>query len=119
MFGDPHMRTLDGYSYTFNGLGEYILTDIDNGFFVLQARTGQPIASDDSLVNGTVFVACAAQQAGSTMVQMTMNAEGTDFEVLLNGTEIVNKTLLASGKYQCITFSLMERSEFRPFKVLT
>jgi len=26
MFGDPHLITLDGNTYTFNGWGEYVLT---------------------------------------------------------------------------------------------
>ena len=98
MFGDPHMTTLDGYSYTFNGLGEYILTDVDDGYFTLQARTARQVSDNGELTDGTVFVACAAQQQGSTLVQMTMNDNGTDFEVLLNGTTVVNKTLLADGK---------------------
>ncbi len=28
--GDPHFMTLDGYSFTFNGLGEYILAASPN-----------------------------------------------------------------------------------------
>lgn len=67
MFGDPHMRTLDGYTYTFNGLGEYVLSNIDDGFFVLQGRMARALTETDD-VNGTVIVACAAYQRGSTMV---------------------------------------------------
>ena len=42
MWGDPHITTLDGRTYTFNGWGEYILLQYsppDNGTtFSLQAR---------------------------------------------------------------------------------
>ena len=68
MFGDPHMRTLDGYTYTFNGLGEYVLSDVDDGFFVLQGRMARAISEANDDINGTVIVACAAAQRGSTMV---------------------------------------------------
>ena len=97
MFGDPHMMTLDGYGYTFNGLGEYVLTDVDDGFFILQVRMAQSTASDDQPTDGTVIVACAAQQNDSTLVQMTMNDAGTDFEILVNGSQVIDKTTLLSG----------------------
>ncbi len=35
-FGDPHINTLDGGNYTFNGWGEYTLTIA--GDFVFQGR---------------------------------------------------------------------------------
>ena len=38
-WGDPHIKTLDGGNYTFNGLGEYTMVDAKNGTFKLQART--------------------------------------------------------------------------------
>ena len=47
-YGDPHIRTLDGFQYTFNGLGEYILIETTHGNFTLQGRTAK--ARDD---NGT------------------------------------------------------------------
>ena len=51
-WGDPHITTLDGRTYTFNGWGEYILlehlTDLTNSTigFTLQGRT--------SLVNESI-----------------------------------------------------------------
>ena len=38
-FGDPHIVTLDGLQYTFNGIGEFLLVDADGGTFVMQARS--------------------------------------------------------------------------------
>lgn len=41
-WGDPHLTTVDGRQYTFNGLGEYVLLTAatsDNGTFVIQGRT--------------------------------------------------------------------------------
>ncbi|CAL1548548.1 unnamed protein product, partial [Lymnaea stagnalis] len=60
--GDPHILTADGLSYTFNGLGEYILFKISVPFFMLQGRTKQVVNSQGIKVNATVFVAFAAQE---------------------------------------------------------
>ena len=45
--GDPHINTLDGGNYTFNGWGEYTLTEV--GDFKFQGRTAAVNAS----VNGS------------------------------------------------------------------
>jgi fibulin 1/2 len=39
LWGDPHISTLDGKQYTFNGIGEYILMKTVNESFVLEGRT--------------------------------------------------------------------------------
>lgn len=67
MFGDPHMRTLDGYSYTFNGMGEYTLIEFNHGMFELQGRMERAWSDGDD-INGTVFTAFAAKVQGSTTV---------------------------------------------------
>lgn len=61
-WGDPHFLTLDGKGFTFNGLGEYILLDIetDNVTFVLQARTRRATKENGDLSDATVFSAFAA-----------------------------------------------------------
>ena len=42
-FGDPHVFTLDGFAYTFNGLGEYVLLQMRSIDLVVQARTRQAV----------------------------------------------------------------------------
>ncbi|XP_077993148.1 uncharacterized protein LOC144447116 [Glandiceps talaboti] len=97
MFGDPHLVTLDGANYTFNGLGEYTLVNVTQEFFQLQGRTDRPAeevqTDDDVLANATIFVAFAAQQENSSLVQMTLNEERTDYEILLDG-EYFDKSIL-------------------------
>lgn len=53
--GDPHITSLDGLSYTFNGLGEYRLMEIDQYQFTMQGRTGRVEGS----TKATEFVALA------------------------------------------------------------
>ncbi|KAB0365564.1 hypothetical protein FD754_009720, partial [Muntiacus muntjak] len=45
MVGDPHITTLDGVSYTFNGLGDFLLarTQDGNSSFLLQGLTAQTV----------------------------------------------------------------------------
>lgn len=57
LWGDPHILTLDGRSYTFNGLGEYILMKTVNETFVLEGRTRIVMNS-----TATVFSAIVAAQ---------------------------------------------------------
>lgn len=57
MLGDPHLRTLDGNSYTFNGFGEYRMIDAQHENsgtrVVVQGRTV-------ALANTTATVVTAA-----------------------------------------------------------
>ncbi|KAL0593577.1 Mucin-4 [Plecturocebus cupreus] len=58
MFGDPHITTLDGVNYTFNGLGDFLLVQAQDGnsSFQLQGRTAQTGSAQ-----ATNFIAFAAQ----------------------------------------------------------
>ncbi|XP_036359396.1 mucin-4-like, partial [Octopus sinensis] len=64
MFGDPHIQTLDGLKYSFNGLGEYTLIRVQNkttdiNMLEIQARTAQAKNSNGTLINATIFSAFA------------------------------------------------------------
>ncbi|XP_070537256.1 mucin-like protein [Ptychodera flava] len=93
MLGDPHLKTLDGVSYTFNGLGEYTLVQVDDDFFKLQGRTARAITKNGTMSQATVFVAFAAKQQNSSTVQVKLTDDGTDYDVLVDG-ELFNKTFL-------------------------
>lgn len=41
--GDPHITTLDGRDYTFNGVGDFVLVQDLNSTVVIQVRTEQAI----------------------------------------------------------------------------
>ena len=56
-WGDPHITTIDSFSYTFNGLGEYRMIEIysTDVFFYMQGRTAKVSAN----ISATEFVALA------------------------------------------------------------
>ncbi|KAK2162836.1 hypothetical protein NP493_1501g01029 [Ridgeia piscesae] len=85
-YGDPHIHTMDGFQYTFNGLGEYTLVETTHGNFTLQGRTAK--ARDDSgkETDATVFSAFAARDANSDTVHvgMTLNRDGLNVRVQNN-----------------------------------
>ena len=74
MIGDPHITTLDGVSYTFNGLGEYtqflLPGDTDGDvLFEVQGRTKRAIDSKTGeLSQATVFVGFVGQANDSAKV---------------------------------------------------
>ena len=56
--GEPHIKTMDGYDYNFNGLGEYTMLDCekDGTQTIVQARTHKSDRAE-----ATQFSAFAAQ----------------------------------------------------------
>ncbi|XP_038045778.1 neurogenic locus notch homolog protein 1-like isoform X3 [Patiria miniata] len=92
-FGDPHMRTLDGLEYTFNGLGEYTITLIndDSGQrqFELQGRTQRVLNSEtQQLSEATFFTGFAAEYVGDARIEIKLNSDGTDLETKVNGASV-------------------------------
>ena len=94
MFGDPHLVTLDGYQYTFNGKGEFTLVETLDRSFVLQGRMIQPTDSSSSNstsaadVRGTSFSALAVRQDSSPTVQLEVDTEDDRLLVLVAGEEL-------------------------------
>uniref|UniRef100_A0A8C6JAI4 Uncharacterized protein n=1 Tax=Melopsittacus undulatus TaxID=13146 RepID=A0A8C6JAI4_MELUD len=81
-FGDPHITTMDGLTYTFNGLGDFalLLASDAQTSFVLHGRTVRT-----GMAQATNFVAFAAQYISNTTttVEWTLGSQG-DIQVLLN-----------------------------------
>ena len=83
LFGDPHIVTLDGSRYTFNGKGEYTLLETTDGSFAFQGRLEQAIDANGSMIQATVFTAIVARTNTSDVVQMEVT-NGSAIEVRLN-----------------------------------
>ncbi|XP_059170016.1 mucin-4-like [Physella acuta] len=94
--GDPHIVTLDGKKYTFNGRGEYFLIKTDD--FVLQARTAPANTSKDVVTNATVFVAFAAKDGNATF-QVELDFTYTGMIISANGADIT-RDFYATEDYQ-------------------
>ena len=69
---------MDGFQYTFNGLGEYTLVETTHGNFTLQGRTAKARDNSGKETDATVFSAFAARDANSDTVHvgMTLNRDG-------------------------------------------
>ena len=74
-WGDPHIKTLDGGNYTFNGLGEYVMVDAQNGTFQLQART--KLAQGNS-TTATIFSAGAAKEENTSTIEVRVKGGGEE-----------------------------------------
>ncbi|XP_022108963.1 uncharacterized protein LOC110989125 [Acanthaster planci] len=94
-WGDPHVRTLDGLDYTFNGLGEYTLVlieDPDRGerIFELQGRTQRVYdPKTEELTDATSYSGFAALDfASGARVEIKLNKEATDLITTVNGSVV-------------------------------
>ena len=83
VYGDPHLVTLDGYKYTFNGKGEFTLVEHVDNIFTLQARMVEAENSNGLPVRATVFSAVVAKQHNSDIVEFKRSRRGLD--ALVNG----------------------------------
>ncbi|KAK3766711.1 hypothetical protein RRG08_046008 [Elysia crispata] len=59
--GDPHIETLDGHAYTFNGLGYFSLLKIKDSPVVVQVKTSRAKNTQGQLENATVFTGLAVR----------------------------------------------------------
>ena len=95
VFGDPHLVTLDGHKYTFNGNGEFTLIRTQNNLFTMQGRMQQ-----FSNVSATVLTAIAARELYSDTVMITNSRRGIDAYV--NG-ERVDLSVIEEQEFQNVT----------------
>ncbi|KAK2190852.1 hypothetical protein NP493_66g04024 [Ridgeia piscesae] len=89
-FGDPHIRTLEGFQYTFNGLGEYTLIETTYGNFTLQGRTAKAIDKNGAERDATIFSAFAAKDDDSDTIHVGMTADKDGLVVFLNNEDMTD-----------------------------
>ena len=92
--GDPHLVTLDGLRYTFNGRGEYTLIQTTDNVFTLQGRMTTASGVNETTVDATVFSAIAAKDNNSDTVQFEVDE---------------NKTLIATVSGELVIFDIAEQ----------
>ncbi|KAK2158335.1 hypothetical protein NP493_1807g00024 [Ridgeia piscesae] len=107
-YGDPHIRTLDGFQYTFNGLGEYTLVETTHGNFTLQGRTAKARDANGTETDATVFSAFAARDVDSDTVHIGMNATRDGFSLTIGvSARQLDITVGAPDKFKNHTKGLM------------
>ena len=102
MFGDPHIITLDGHKYTFNGNGEFVLIQTSDDKFTLQARMVPAEDTNGTSVLATVFTAVVGKQADSDTVQFELTENGTT--AFVNG-EPINFSDLSEQEFNNVAVS--------------
>lgn len=71
MFGDPHITTLDGVKFAFNGLGDFIMLQTKDRSTVVHARTQRPEVNGTKS-NATIFSGFALHSSQNTTVQVIL-----------------------------------------------
>ncbi|KAH9509815.1 hypothetical protein Btru_045273 [Bulinus truncatus] len=89
-YGDPHITTLDGVSYSMNAWGEFILLQSSEHKFMLQGRTSR-VQSKGQLLNATVFTAFAAQQSNESRFQVELALTNTTLNVFVDGLDVTKE----------------------------
>ena len=85
--GDPHIVTLDQFTYTFNGKGEFVLIETDDDSFTLQARMVPAVDGNNNNVAATVFSAIVCKQINSQTIQFQLDSN-KGLVALVDGVEI-------------------------------
>ena len=79
-YGDPHIRTLDGFQYTFN------VIETTHGNFTLHGRTAKAIDNNGAERDATIFSAFAAKDDDSDTIHVGMTSDkggGWPFHVIV------------------------------------
>ncbi len=96
--------TLDGFKYTFNGAGEYVLIATPGDQFTLQGRMEVPaeLITSQQPIRATVFTAIAAKEVWSDTVQIQLTNGTQSLEMLVNG-ELVDFSELTEQELNNVT----------------
>ncbi|GAB1602998.1 sushi domain-containing protein 2-like isoform X2 [Argonauta hians] len=95
--GDPHLVTLDGQKYTFNGIGEFVLMEDRNKSMVIQVRAEQACDIDGKLQNATVFTGIAMKIKGISEVIKIEIDEKTNYRLQLDDKEYNEQKMEVKG----------------------
>lgn len=86
VYGDPHLITLDGGQYTFNGKGVFYLVKTLDDSFEVQVRLVEVRSRDNMPLHSTVIAAVAAKEYSSDTV--VFEAWKTGLRILVEGEAV-------------------------------
>ncbi|MEO0695621.1 MAG: VWD domain-containing protein [Pseudomonadota bacterium] len=122
-FGDPHIRTLDGFAYPFQTVGEYIFARKEDG---LEIQTRQQARNESVTFNTAVafragnkrVVVYARDFPGVRTSRSNLWVDGSPKRIRSGGSNVGNATIekRASGTYN-VTFSTGEALDIRPRQI--
>nr|XP_022323654.1 protein mesh-like [Crassostrea virginica] len=111
--GDPHISTLDGYSYTFNGVGEFVYLKTIDESFQSHIRFEQFQKETGDLVDASVCTAFASRHFNSSgIIEVRLNSIRTA-DILIDG-ELLDFD--ESNSYQFPGVSVMQFTTNQPSK---
>ena len=89
VYGDPHIITLDGGQYTFNGKGVFFLVKTLDDSFEVQGKMVQVNSKDNQPLQSTVLSAVAAKEYSSDTVVFEAKKTGLGVLVEGNGVDLI------------------------------
>ncbi|XP_065657056.1 protein mesh-like [Hydra vulgaris] len=85
--GDPHFTTMDGTSYSFNPIGEFVYLTTQNESDIIQSRISQYIDKTGIKKNASIFSGFVIKGNDSDIIQIELNNKQT-FSFLVNGQSL-------------------------------
>ena len=109
MWGDPHFRSVDNKTFTFNGIGDYILLRSPSNNFTVQAR----FTRYDEMTQATVMTALAVKQGTSQTVvveirngSLQVNIDNEVHDIPNNNIVLVTENIETSpGDFSSVAFN--------------
>jgi von Willebrand factor type D domain len=113
-YGDPHLKSFDGATYSFQTVGEFVLSSANNGIFEVQVR--QEPQSDDFSLNTAVAMQVGGDRVG---IYADNRCSGGGSPLMVNGFSVQTigqtyylphgGTIRQTGKNYLVTWPTGER----------
>ncbi|XP_062572621.1 LOW QUALITY PROTEIN: protein mesh-like, partial [Saccostrea cucullata] len=105
--GDPHITTLDGFQYTFNGVGEFVFMKTVDERFQSQIRFEQFRKENGDLVDASICTSFVSQDSNnSAVVEVRLNSIRI-VDVLVNG-DVIDFDESNAHQFQGVTVMKLE-----------
>ncbi|XP_033733052.1 sushi domain-containing protein 2-like [Pecten maximus] len=115
--GDPHLTTLDGKSYTFNGLGDFILVEDEASGVVVEVRAAQAQDTEGNYQNASIFSAVAMTTRGVSDVIEVHRDTDTVSRILINGFLVTKELSTSVTQFNGLTVQ-MSRTDATTHNIL-